>query len=1439
MDAAALANGFIELDRRFEELSTDTSPEASALQSYTRLSALLGLRAGMSWQQLLEKRVVVILGEPGSGKTWEFRERANVLNNSGKIAFYLELEQLVIGRIPEIFDPQTGKRFVNWQESSETALFFLDSVDEAKFRRISDFYTALDKFVSGLGAEGLARARTFISCRISEWQPESDANEVVRRLCRRRSAQFSSPSEQEPLDQAVNISTTAEALEKKELSLLVVQLQPLDPSRVRKFVEGRGVQNGDAFVDEINKNYAWEFVRRPVDVVDLINFWLGRGRLGSLSEMINHDINLKLSASKRDPDDPLSIGDAWAGAQSLAASTNFCREFDFKVPDDSFVVSNAIDPRIVLPANWRTDQIKALLTRPIFDGASYGRIRFHHRRVAEYLAAQWVSQRMREGCPVGELNALLFADIDNAQVLRSSLAPVAAWLCCGDEPWNKHVRTWITATSPAIHLEYGDPACLSVEYKRSLLHALKVQGQNRKRQWISSSPDSLSRLAAAELTDDVGAMISDTRLSQDLRGVMIDVAKYGDLKGCLGPILEVIESADESVALKTYAAGAVHDIADKQSLERLATAVRNLASIPNRLCGLYCEALYPAVIDEDQLIALLRKTEPVDRFSFGIQHQLKSHFGKNIESASAGCLLLALSTFIEPESESADAQRFSWVVELLPTVLLTLLRRPVLSAGEVDIASAAVHRISQFRQETRGIADEELPSLNEVSRTHSAVRRASFWRMVSDYRSRFGRDPFWVGNVLDYYEVIRPASSDIEWLLRDVRDRSDHRDRDLALRFAFQLGGPTWKEGWRLWKATCGNRSLRRQFWKLMRFRFFAPVPRFWSKIRNTLGEKWWWHQKYHYLRRAWYWVRSEWILLTHLHPLASGQRFNWLGKLVMEAHHQSDHRWAPDDWGHLRKKRGWLLTWATKKGCKQAWRSFVPPLPHEEEDPTRTDYRVIVGLCGLQIAAAEGLDFGALSNEDARRAARYGINELNGFAPWLSALAASRPAEVADVLRECARGEWEFTTDRLNPHEVLNKLVWQGDYLDWAIRDELWRLFQLGDPLNNEIFAAGLKLLVRSRSDSRAELSQFAGDRANQLGCNSPRFIAWIGVLLQLDASKAVTLLEAKLAGNADAVAIMVRLCASLNERRIEDNKLATNPSFLEPANLRRFIPLVYQYVRTADDISHEGSFSPGARDEAQMFRGGLIDSLSKSEKKEAVQVLCDFLREPLMKEWSDWIEHVLDNRRSREAEAEPWVAENIRVFEHEFEIEPRTDRDLFAIARKRLVDIKHDVEKAENSLRTDVRVGDPESNLRSWLQREFQRRSRNRYVVPQEEEIDQQQRPDLRLQNPRTAPVGMEVKWAHKWSLAELLERLENQLIGQYLRDHHARYGVYIIGRIDPDQQHWVEPASHERVDFNRALEILKDRARSLAVRIQHVEDVLIFGIDFRSPRLYRQTH
>jgi hypothetical protein len=134
---------FIDLDRRFRKLNPQENPEEAALESYT--ASLMGLEAGLGWEGLLEQPLVVVLGEPGSGKTWEFRERTRILQTRGKNAFLIPLDRLISEPLTDILSPEENNIFQAWLRNSEEATFFLDSVDEAKHQRTSDFFVALDQ----------------------------------------------------------------------------------------------------------------------------------------------------------------------------------------------------------------------------------------------------------------------------------------------------------------------------------------------------------------------------------------------------------------------------------------------------------------------------------------------------------------------------------------------------------------------------------------------------------------------------------------------------------------------------------------------------------------------------------------------------------------------------------------------------------------------------------------------------------------------------------------------------------------------------------------------------------------------------------------------------------------------------------------------------------------------------------------------------------------------------------------------------------------------------------------------------------------------------------------------------------------------------------------------------------------------------------------------
>lgn len=159
----------IALDRRFLELK-ETGDESAE-----RELAALGLLKGVAWDEILRHRCVVVLGEAGTGKTTEFRQRSALLANTGAASFFVTVEELASQGFAESLTSKLERQFETWKSSTERAYFFLDAVDEARLNgpRFKIFETALRKLERALGKD-IVRAHVLISCRVSDWRAHSD-----------------------------------------------------------------------------------------------------------------------------------------------------------------------------------------------------------------------------------------------------------------------------------------------------------------------------------------------------------------------------------------------------------------------------------------------------------------------------------------------------------------------------------------------------------------------------------------------------------------------------------------------------------------------------------------------------------------------------------------------------------------------------------------------------------------------------------------------------------------------------------------------------------------------------------------------------------------------------------------------------------------------------------------------------------------------------------------------------------------------------------------------------------------------------------------------------------------------------------------------------------------------------------------------------------------
>ena len=269
---------FIDLQRRFRELSDSESEDAENLLSWSGS----GFGSDIGWSELLQYARVILLAEAGSGKTAEMREQTNRLTGEGRFAFFIPLESLgqVQGQVTDPLSASEANRFDQWRaDGKEPAWFFLDAVDELKLTegKLDQALNRLSKAIDG----HLGRTRIVISCRPSDWRPGSDLNTVQRRLpvpeVRRESS--IRPPEEVFIDALRNehggqSHVTPEQEEvPNQGTVRTVAMLPMNDSQIKVFADWRSMRNPAAFLAEIARQDAWVLARRPLDLNDLIEIW--------------------------------------------------------------------------------------------------------------------------------------------------------------------------------------------------------------------------------------------------------------------------------------------------------------------------------------------------------------------------------------------------------------------------------------------------------------------------------------------------------------------------------------------------------------------------------------------------------------------------------------------------------------------------------------------------------------------------------------------------------------------------------------------------------------------------------------------------------------------------------------------------------------------------------------------------------------------------------------------------------------------------------------------------------------------------------------------------------------------------------------------------------------------------------------------------------------
>lgn len=1432
---------YIALDRWFRPHSETTAPDEEAAKSYLSW----GRSHACGWPDVIGKgRVHVVLGEAGSGRTYEFKAKANSLRSEGKIALYLSLHKLATEPFEEQLDAQERSVLAAWKSGEGDAYLFLDAVDESKLTKVSHFRDALNKVGTALG-EAVPRAHVFISSRVKDWLPNTDRRHVIEALDLVREPKSQASEDDEGDEEHPSVANH---------SVQVWVICALERHQVKAYVEGRGGVNSTAFIQALDDAYAWELTARPLDVNLLFEYWRKHSRIGRPTEMFEHLVAAQLierpEKMEYDRAYPLESGRARLGAETLAAATVFCRRLDFRIPDEQFALdsSTALDAGACLPDDWKHIEIHALLSRPLFDAAIYGSTRFHHRSIAEYLAACWLRRLLRHECPIDEVLDLFFELNRGRLVAKQSRLPVAVWLACvGDESSVSLIRQRLLTTAPEAFLRFGDPSQLPSVFKRQILDGIVNRYEGREMVRFETSEVALNRMGEPDLAEALTRHLASGQVSEALKIEFVKLARIGRVSEGVPVALQLLHQPNLSSGLSSHCMWLVEELGTPAQLQEMGGWVASLPQLSCDHCWQALEMLYPVYLTPQQLASLLTRLSNPQKAGDHLSYSLLHKFSHVTELSLAASTLRCLLDLIERPpllDRLPVSQQFTWVAKVIKPLIKKLVSSASLPLELQTLAARSLWIITQdsINDDSDSDYDEvgakrKKETAATLTHQHPAVRRELFWLHFRNERGRredgeAGGTASWIWH--HYLKLYQVSDQDFEWLLLDLANQPLEDERLGVLSNIVEY-----------WKTTGRHRSVKRRIEAAIAnspvlsasFRAVQDWP--WlTRIRY-----WWQRQKWDGFRNKYWWDRrwsrivgryhrfqdSEW-LYRHLSDLRNGQAWATLGNLVGE--NGFDSKWAPKNWDKLLQKRGKRITAATQQGCVAVWMSFDPA--SMVSTPNSVSHRIIAGLAGLQYLWQSGrAKFEAWPERDVERATRYALEEMNGFSDWLPKLAEYHPEAVIRVLSERIEGEWSGS-EQTGGSRVLDRLYWTksnlGRLMVPVVLDHLTRR----NPESHAVLSTAIRLLIKHSEAANDVYARLASQGILGYRPDESCFKLWLLVWLQSDTTAALDCFDQTIQSHAiteeQARELAVGLCAGLNSR-MDREIILPHVEYRDPNVALRFIRWVYLWVNEAYDIHRgSGSYSPVPRDDAQMFRDGLPGQLANLNTPEGETVLMQLLLAPELQGSRDYILHLMDELLRRLADGYPWNAAAIREFSRSHQALPLSVADLFGIARRRLRIIKSEVEAPDDTITSPyVREGDDESGLRRFLALRLEQLSRGMYSSTQEAVNAAERRPDLRIA--RAGIVGqvpIEVKLADNRSLTSLLDDLRLQLVGDYLSNYQSRYGLFVVG-LTRSRDHWLHPVTGEHLPFLAMIQYLQQHALELLAEGGIALGLEVVGINF----------
>jgi len=1412
---------FVDLDRHFFVIPENFDQKDNFSRELIQSSS-----TPLLWKDILQNKVTVILAEAGAGKTEELKRQTELLTQEGNDAFFIDIALLAEDGVADSLGARDARRLNQWKAGTDKAWFFLDSVDEARLVKPKNFERALTKFSNALD-DHLPRIHVFISSRVSDWQAYYDRAMVAETLL--------------PLNvPKQNLNTpdnNNEGGNDTDKPVTVVGLDDLTADQKRLLLENQDGVDVDLLMDAINKADAHQFTSRPLDLIDILNYWKQHGRIGHHAKMLRNNIENKLKEIKTERDNwqPLTKEEAMHGAMAIAAGLTLTRKKTVVLPDSQMPPERkvqSLEAKDMLE-QWDAQKISALLTRPIFDEATYGRIQFHHRSVREYLTAQWFIRLLQEGKQRRAIKRTLFASKYGHDLVVPALRPVAAWIALEDEK----IQEQIIKIAPEVLIAYGDPSQLPVETRETLLRFM-VNLHDKQRSRLSFDAIALRRFTTHDLHTTISKLLSTPPDNQDIRHLLIELIEHGKISQCVNLALKYAFDTNMDSTTRLVAIRAVASAGSSKHKQKLAKAIlTDLKAWGRRLTGVALFELFPQYILPNDLVQILHAhSDQNGRTSDWTEYFLREITNQPLQADEFEVILTSIVDILEKaiSKDGKDAIQLhdmGWLLQ--PAIKISAHILPQNNHSEPILRSLEIAAYNNFG--TRGDVD----LFNSLMSQNQELRLKLFWRRVAQKRQEYAAkekrlQEHWGIGFYHYFGGIK--NEDFSLFIKQIKEKKSIDDRLVALTAAREIWksrGGTQADTAAIKKAAQTAPELWECYISLMGIVGPRPLPE-WQVKQDKRNQE---HERQEEERQR---NRRARIRALRSTPESLGKvteenypliikDYKWLHREISSV--SSDHGQLGNiDWRALTPEFGENIAHALRDGLQACWK-FYHPITRSNGSNVSIPWKLIFGLAGISIEAASTPNWAqGLTTKDATLAAAYSMCELNGLPWWADQLAASHPTAFAKAMHDELK--WEFgasDSDHIHSHTLSALSRSPQSILDLG-RPMVFDLLERQEPDNGNMLERALTILLGWKDLDVKRLQDIAEDRF-ETAKDRGRKITWLTVLLGLNSSKAVPLFkvwlsQAKSPNDADDIVIAFAATLFDNYTGIRFNSIWRD--YETPEAIVELTIILHKHIRKEEDQHHNGIYTPNQRDGAQSTRGklpSLLAERSTHENHNALNKLADIIDNEESKEWYNYLCFACAEKA---VDLEPWDNNSIVKFAERGVGEPRSDQALFNLALSRLDDLKLDLEHGDSSFAPGLLQVHDETDYRLYFTERLRERALGLYSVVPEEEMADKKKPDIRIHASKVdAPVPIELKIADNWSYKQLLTSLRTQLVGQYMRDSRTRFGIFLLVR--KQKQFWINKQQRERIPSFHALikQLQKDADRTQLADIE-IEEIKVVGID-----------